>query len=118
MLARAPARRRRRRPWRGCATSLPRGETSRARSISSSKPWSSTDRPSSASSSFVISYGKPKVSWSRKASSAETQEVWSAFARSITSASRRSPCSSVRLKLSSSAFAQRSMVGHSPTMFG
>ena len=34
---------------------LPRRETSRARSISSSKPWSSTDRPSSASSSFVIS---------------------------------------------------------------
>ena len=34
---------------------LPAREASRARSISSSKPWSSTESPSSASSSLVIS---------------------------------------------------------------
>ena len=97
---------------------LPARDTSRARSISSSKPWSSTVRPSSASNSFVISYGKPNVSCSLKASSADTHEVLSAFARSISSASSRSPCSSVRLKLSSSARAQRSIVGHSRSRSG
>ena len=92
---------------------VPTRARSRCSSINSSKPWSSTDSPCSASSSLVRSYGNPYVSCSLKASEASTQEVPACCAWSIRSSSSSVPRSRVRPKLSSSSLTHRITVSRS-----